>query len=70
MLSTCSTVIERIQFGPALLAEARQRIGYVAVHQLAQFRTTNACYCSLWDALIWKMCTLAEFSASRLLPCS
>jgi hypothetical protein len=35
MLSTCSTVIERVQFGPALLAEAPQRIGCLAVHQLA-----------------------------------
>ena len=63
-------VVECLQFGAALLA---QRISCVAVHQLAKFRNTNARHCSLRDAVIWKMCTLAEFptnSASRLLPCS
>jgi hypothetical protein len=60
-MGACSTITERLQFGLALLAEVPQRMGCVAVHQLAKFRNANTRYCSLWDAVIWKMCTLAEF---------
>jgi hypothetical protein len=60
-MGACSTITERLQFGLAMLAEVPQRMGCVAVHQLAKFRNANARYCSLRDAVIWKMCTLAEF---------
>ena len=36
-LSTCSMVVECLQFGAALLAEGSQRIRCVAVHQLVKF---------------------------------
>ena len=60
-MGACSTITERPQFGLALLAEVPQRMGCVAVDQLAKFRNANARYCSLRDAVNWKMCTLAEF---------
>src|SRR5262249_33225556 len=37
-LSTCSMVVECLQFGAALLAEGPQRISRVDVHQLAKFQ--------------------------------